>query len=220
MLNKIVNQIRQHKLYFGLIVVIFLLFIMGMFNDVKADIVDDLPDFAQYAKDNGYNLDENPYYVIMISSDSKEYYCAFSSQPFFVCDKPKSDTRSFNHWVCPVNNNDIYIRYSISDKSFIKIDCNNYSLGLMNYTYLLYSNHNLDYCDFDSEKSLGYNFFYAVPLKGTTSSIIGTNITTQTITNGLTREVLMIVPFLTALVISFLALRKALVELARFLRKA
>ncbi len=219
-LKKILEVIKQHKLYFGLIVVIFFLFIMGMFSNVKADIVDELPDFAQYAKDNGYDLDKNPYYVIMISPDGKEYYCAFSDQPFFVCDKPKSDTRNWNHWVCPASNKDIFIKYSISEKSFTKIDYNNYSLALMNYTYLLYSNHNLDYCDFDTEKSLGYNFFYAVPLKGTTSPTIGLNITTQTIMNGLTKEVLMIVPFLTVLVISFLALRKALVELALFLRKA
>lgn len=218
-MKKILEIIKQHKLYFGLIAVIFLLFIMGMFNNVKADIVDELPDFAQYAKDNGYNLDEYPYYFICISPSGEYYNCFFSKKPWYVCDKPKSDTRNWNHWVASSSDKDVFVSYCIESKK-LSLEYNNFSGALVNYTYLLYSNHNLDYCDFDTEKSLGYNFFYAVPLKGTTSSIIGTNITTQTITNGLTKEVLMIVPSLTALVISFLALRKGLVVLARFLKKA
>lgn len=202
-----------------LIVVIFLLFILGCLNNVKADIVNELPDFAQIAKDKGYDVDEMPYYCIVQNGSDLQYYsCLFSDSPIYVRRNDDNTYSAISDMACVKKM--LRIRVDVSTGNVSKILYEKQAMPFLNYTCMLYSNSNLKNWNTSDDVPDNTYFFYAVPLKGTTSPIIGLNISTQTIANGLTLEVLTIVPYLVVLVISFLALRKALVALVHFLRKA
>ena len=208
------NDIKNHKKLYIIITILAILLALYQ-NDVFAansTLTTKVPDFELIAENNGYDLSEYPYYIILDYRDSSstlDFYAMFSKNPITLCDNPATA-------------NTIKIESSGNMLAIFASSETNYNVrGIADWyavrssiSSILYTNHNIVNSD---NKSV---VFFAAPLEVGAITLIGTFMTTQQATNLTMKQVVSLIPLLTALVVSFLGLRKALGVLAHFLRKA
>lgn len=203
MFNDLKNWISKNpkkvKIYVFLIGIILLSAIFRV-DASASSIVDTLGDPTEYMSEHDIDINDYPYYVIKENEDHTYRYI-FSKEPFYVYYSPKDILYIGSRKTSPKNM--VTVIYDPSSATFSNLINGRVAYTIPNYTFMIYSNHNIKYKD-DS------TFFYASPSVGQTYPIIGQNISTQTILLALAREILTILPSLVVLVVSLMALRKAL----------
>lgn len=209
------TDIKQHKKLYVFIVIMAILcacYTQGVFaGDTTLD--DTMPDFAKIAEKNGYDVNKYPYYIVLYYKDDSigyDYICYFSDQPITCCSNPNDKTS----WKIECHSKSSLMLGASSNDDYKIFGVNKWYAVRPNITYFLYANHSIKNTDTNT------TFFHASPLPSGQIHHIGTSITTQTISNQMLTQVLSLIPLVVGLVISFLALRKALVALARCLKKA
>lgn len=216
---KLKNWVSENPKKLKRLLLLFIISLVIIFNGISANastLSDRLGDPTEFMSENGYDINNYPYYAI-VQTDSGNFRYLFSSKPFTYDEINESNytgkiiidaTESKRYGV---------IMMSYRDGKFTNFRREAYGVyseKVVNYTYMIRSNHNIKYRN-NSERV----FFYASPLSRITYPIIGGRISTQMIVNLTTKEILTILPFLLALVASLLALRKVLVTLFRLLRR-
>lgn len=211
-MNKIKNWVSDNPKKFKRLVLLVVLAFVILLSGISASastLSDKLEDPTQFIEDRNQNdLKSYPYYIIY-QQDNGEFVYYFSKKPFTFTELNSPD------YIGTLKCKSLGIRVKYKNGDFTAYDYVNSPNYLVNYTYMCYSNHNIKYAE-NSERV----FFYASPLIKKGFPIIGGQISTQTVVNLMTREILTILPFLIVLVVSLLALRKALATLFRLLHKA
>lgn len=213
--NWVSDNPKKFKRYLLLLIFSFVIFLSCISADAST-LSDKLGDPTDYISDNGYDINDYPYYFIH-QRPNGDFRYVFSKKPFvFTDEKTNGFIGNVGIGLSPdpdTDNSIIHVIYS--NGSFIKFEHDFLSFALINYTHMCYSNHNIVY-NGNAERV----FFYASPLTKMDYPLIGGQISTQMIINLMTREILTIVPFLMVLVASLMGLRKVLAILSRLLHKA
>ena len=209
------NDIKNHKKLY--IIITILVILLSFYNNVfagESSLVTDIPDFEIIADKEGYDLSDYPYYIILYYADNPsvgyDYIGYFSKSPFTCCSNPNNATT----WKIESNSSDTLRIDATSIKDYSIKGVTNWYAVRPNITYFMYANHNIKNTDNDTV------FFYSTPLHMGVLPLIGTSTTTQQVYNKMTEQLAYLIPLVVGLVISYLALRKALGILAHFLRKA
>lgn len=207
-MTKLKNWVTDNPKKFKRFLLLFIITLVVLLSGISANastLSDKLGDPTDYMADNGYDINDYPYYVIHQMSDGTFRY-VFSDKPFTFSEIDDSMN---------LHNIGSVVRIYYSDGVFTDISTDYGIFPFANYTYLCYSNHNIVYKD-----NVERVFFYATPLIKKDFPVIGGQISTQTIVNLMAREILTILPLLMVLVVSLMALRKALAIIFRLLHKA